>query len=197
MKNTIAIIATMLITLSASAQWNRINVGVDYAWQQTTLKFDGGLLYGRPDRAAHLNLGYRLWQHWEVGLYLGVQGASYSSSNTSSYNTAQGDPYTVTSFRDEQEWNLTTGVMVQYHILSFNKRNEWRLDGVVRLGFTPGGAEIDNFWGGLGMLYRLSEHTSLLINADMGTFRTGRLINRFLENGATPVRYTAGVQVAL
>ena len=36
----------------------------------------------------------------------------------------------------------------------------------------------------------------MLQNADMGTFRTSRFANRVLENGATPKRYTAGVQVA-
>lgn len=37
----------------------------------------------------------------------------------------------------------------------------------------------------------------MLQDADMGTFRTGRLINRVLENDTTPVRYTAGVLVEL
>ena len=197
MKNTIAIIATMLITLSASAQWNRINVGVDYAWQQTPLEFDGSLLYGRPDRTLHLNIGYRLWQHWEIGMYLGMQGAYYDNSGTFTDHTAQGEAYTVTYFRGEKEWHWTSGVMVQYHIIPFNKRNGRILDGVVRLGFTPGGIEIDNFWGGIGMLCRLTEHTSLLLNADIGTFRTGRFINHTLESGATAGRITAGVQVEL
>lgn len=36
----------------------------------------------------------------------------------------------------------------------------------------------------------------MLQDANTGTFRTGRFANRVLENGATPKRYTAGVQVA-
>ena len=197
MKKTIVIIATLLTAFTASAQWNRVNVGVDFAWQQTPLKFDRGFLYGRPDRALHLNIGYRLWQHWELGIYLGIQGADCYSSATSTYHTAQGDPYSVTYIDGIKEIQSTTGVMLQYYILPFNKRNEWRMDGVIRLGFTPGGIEIDNFWGGIGMLYRLTGHTSLHVNVDMGTFRPSRLINRMLENDFSPVRTSIGLQVEL
>ena len=195
MKKTIIAIAIAIIPLTASAQWERINVGVDYAWQETPLQFVGGL-FDRPDRSVHLNVNYRLWQHWEVGVYIGVQGASLSHGGTGTYYSPQGEVY-ITYLGGEKEWGLTNGVLVQYHILSFDHRKNQRLDGMVRLGFTPGGMEIDNIWGGLGFSYRLTQYTSLLLNTDFGSFRTGRLINHILENAEIPVRISAGVQVEL
>jgi len=187
MKKTIIAIAIAIMPLVASAQWDRINVGVDYAWQETPLQFDGGM-FDRPDHSVHFNVNYRLWQHWEVGVYIGVQGSSVYYGGT--------DAYEVTYVREEKGIQWTNGVLVQYHLLPFSERNR-RLDGVLRIGHTPGGVEIDNLWGGLGFSYRLTQHTSLLLNSDFGTFRTGRLINHILEKTEMPVRISAGVQVKL
>ena len=195
MKKTIIAIALSLMPLAASAQWNRINVGLDYAWQEMPLQFDGWLL-NRPGRSVHLNVGYRLWQHWEVGVYIGVQNGNLYNGGTSSYRTPQGERYDITYMDVTKGIEWTTGVLVQYHILPFSEGAQ-RMDGMFRLGFTPGGAEIDNFWGGMGISYKLSQHLSLLLNCDIGSFRPGRLINHVLEYDEVPVRTSVGVQVQL
>lgn len=197
MKKTIIAIAIAIIPLAASAQWERINVGVDYAWQQTPLQFNGGVLYGRPDRAAHLNVNYRLWQHWEMGFYIGLQGAGLHTGGNTTYYTPQGDSYEIIYLRGNLEWGWTNGVLVQYHILPFNNRKDQRIDATLRLGFTPGGMEIDNVWAGIGILYRMTNNTWLQMNADLGTFRSGRLINYILGDDAIPGRVSVGVQVEL
>lgn len=195
MKKTIIAIVIAIMPLAASAQWERINVGVDYAWQETPLQLDGGL-FNRPDRSIHLNLGYRLWQHWEVGVYIGMQGSNLYNGGTSVHTTPQGESYRNTYLEETKGIEWTNGIQVQYHILPFSEKARY-LDGVIRLGFTPGGAEIDNFWGGIGISCRLTQHLSLLINCDIGSFRPSRLINHMLERDEMPMRTSAGLQLTL
>ncbi len=68
---------------------------------------------------------------------------------------------------------------------------------MLRLGFTPGGSEIDNFWAGIGLSYRLGDHVSLLMNGDLGSFRPSRHINNILDYNQVPVRLSLGVNVNL
>lgn len=219
MKKTIAIIATALVVLSASAHniiglsdyktfglsehpntnhygfpGGRLTIGMDYAWQDTPVQFSGGLFVGRPDRSIHLNVGYRLWQHWEAGIYIAVQGGNCSSGGTF---LPQGGGYIITQLYVDKGVRWTNGVMVQYHIVPFQKRNDSKVDGVLRLGFTPGGEEIDNIWGGIGIIYSLADNVSLLMNGDLGSFRPSRLINNLMSYDAMPTRISLGLQVAL
>lgn len=192
MKKIIAIIATVLIALSASAQWNRLNIGVDYAWQDSPIRFEST----HPDRAVHLNIGYRLWQHWDVGVYIGVQYGYCYNGGTTTY-LLDGSECQNSYIQAIKGFCFTNGVQVQYHITPFRKLYEWRWDGMLRLGFTPGGSEIDNFWAGIGLSYRLGDHVSLLMNGDLGSFRPSRLINNILDYNQVPVRLSLGVNVNL
>ena len=157
------------MAMAQGFDWHRINIAVDASTQLTAtsvLQLGSGVLANRPNRSVSLAVNYRLWQHWEVGLYANLVGSNAMSSGGQDIGNGQSLQWIFVTNGYEVGW----GVTAQFHIIPYRFRHEMGLDMTLRLGFDFGEAEADNFWGGLRYTYNLSRHVALSASFDFGSF---------------------------
>ena len=203
MKKTviIAIAAAFIVHLSsftpARAQgfdWHRLNVAAEASFQPSVFQFGSGLLANHPERSVSLAVGYRLGQHWEVGLYTNLVGANAMSSGSQDIAAGQHVHWLYV----ENRYDLGLGATVQLHLVPYKMRHDVGFDMALRLGIDIGEAEADHIWGGLRWTYDLSRHVALTMSADIGSFYFGRTYNQLIgEKMKTGGRSSFGLQVEL
>lgn len=187
------------MAMAQGFDWHRFNIAVDASTQLTAtsvLQLGSGVLANRPNRSVSLAVNYRLWQHWEVGLYANLVGSNAMSSGGQNIGNGQSLQWIFVTNGYEVGW----GVTAQFHIIPYRFRHETGLDMTLRLGFDFGEAEADNFWGGLRYTYSLSRHVALSASFDFGSFYFGRTYNRLIDPDwhlDLNTRFSFGVQVEL
>lgn len=210
MKKTILICASILvfnlqfsISNSLRAQgfdWHRLNVGVNYSTQSpnfgsvSLLRGRSGLFAGHPARSFSLGVSYRLWGHFEAGLYASYMGAS-ANSGTGKRDLGGGQSLQTMYFKDGADFGW--GAVVQVHLVPYKYRHEIGIDMSARLGFDFSGLEADNAWFGIGWDYWISKHVSLTWSADFGSFRYSRMENALNGSNMWGGRLAMGVRVEL
>ena len=75
----------------------RVSMDVDYSFQPSVLQFRSGLLHNHPERSAHLQLNYRLWRRWEVGMYASISGSQIGYSGSENRGTGSLDKMSYTT----------------------------------------------------------------------------------------------------
>ena len=180
--------------------WHRLNVTIDYSTQSSAfnavslLQGRSGLFAGHPASSLNVGVGYRLWGHFEAGLYANYSGAS-ATSGTGNRDLGNGQTLQTVYFKDESAFGW--GALVQVHLVPYKYRHEIGIDMRARLGFDFSGVEADNFWGGIGWNFWISKHVSLTFGADFGSFRYGRMENALMGNKMWGGRLTLGAHVEL
>lgn len=180
--------------------WHRLNVTIDYSTQSpaflslSMLQGRSGLFAGHPASSLNIGVGYRLWGHFEAGLYANYSGAS-ATSGTGKRDLGNGQTLQTVYFEDGSAFGW--GALVQVHLVPFKYRHEIGVDMSARLGFDFSGVEADNFWGGIGWNFWISKHVSLTFGVDLGSFRYGRMENALNGSNMWGGRLTLGAQVEL
>ena len=180
--------------------WHRLNVTIDYSTQSpafnavSLLQGRSGLFAGHPASSLNIGVGYRLWGHFEAGLYANYSGAS-ATSGTGNRDLGNGQTLQTVYFKDGSAFGW--GALVQVHLVPFKYRHEIDVDMRARLGFDFSGVEADNFWGGIGWNFWISKHVSLTFGFDFGSFRYSRMENALMGNKIWGVRLTLGAHVEL
>ena len=180
--------------------WHRLNVSIDYSTQSpaflslSLLQGRSGLFAGHPASSLNIGVGYRLWGHFEAGLYANYSGAS-ATSGTGKRDLGNGQTLQTVYFKDESAFGW--GALVQVHLVPFKYRHEIGVDMSARLGFDFSGVEADNFWGGIGWNFWISKHVSLTFGVDLGSFRYGSMENALNGGKMWGGRLTLGAQVEL
>lgn len=180
--------------------WHRLNVSIDYSTQSPPLysflilQGRSGLFAGHPASSLNIGVGYRLWGHFEAGLYANYSGAS-ATSGTGNRDLGNGQTLQTVYFKDESAFGW--GALVQVHLVPFKYRHEIGVDMSARLGFDFSGVEADNFWGGIGWNFWISKHVSLTLGVDLGSFRYSRMENALNGSNMWGGRFTLGAQVEL
>lgn len=180
--------------------WHRLNVSIDYATQSpafiavSLLQGRSGLFAGHPASSLNIGVGYRLWGHFEAGLYANYSGAS-ATSGTGNRDLGNGQTLQTVYFKDGSAFGW--GALVQVHLVPYKYRHEIGLDMRARLGFDFSGVEADNFWGGIGWNFWISKHVSLTFGVDLGSFRYSRMENALMGSKMWGGRLILGAQVEL
>ena len=180
--------------------WHRLNVSIDYSTQSpafqslSMLQGRSGLFAGHPASSLNIGVGYRLWGHFEAGLYANYTGAS-ATSGTGKRDLGNGQTLQTVYFKDESAFGW--GALVQVHLVPYKYRHEIGIDMKARLGFDFSGVEADNFWGGIGWNFWISKHVSLTFGADFGSFRYSRMENALNGSKMWGARLTLGAHVEL
>jgi len=180
--------------------WHRLNVTIDYSTQSpafnavSLLQGRSGLFAGHPASSLNIGVGYRLWGHFEAGLYVNYTGAS-ATSGTGNRDLGNGQTLQTVYFNDGSAFGW--GALVQVHLVPYKYRHEIGIDMSARLGFDISGLEADNAWFGIGWDYWISKHVSLTWSADFGSFRYSRMENALMGNKMWGGRLTLGAHVEL
>ena len=180
--------------------WHRLNVTIDYSTQSpafnavSLLQGRSGLFAGHPASSLNIGVGYRLWGHFEAGLYANYSGAS-ATSGTGNRDLGNGQTLQTVYFKDGSAFGW--GALVQVHLVPYKYRHEIGIDMSARLGFDISGLEADNAWFGIGWDYWISKHVSLTWSADFGSFRYSRMENALMGNKMWGGRLTLGAHVEL
>lgn len=165
--------------------WGRMSLGVDYSFQASAMQLGSGLLRNHPERSTHLQLNYRLWRRWEVGVYASVRGSEigYSGrSNNMGYVSI------------ENGYDVGWGAVVQWHLIPYHEKKSMDIDIVFRLGMDIPQMEADIWWGGLGYYYSIDKHLSIFLFCDFGTFRFGRMNDFVTGQNTWNPRFSIGLQ---
>ncbi len=180
--------------------WHRLNVTIDYSTQSpafnavSLLQGRSGLFAGHPASSLNVGVGYRLWGHFEAGLYANYSGAS-ATSGTGNRDLGNGQTLQTVYFKDGSAFGW--GALVQVHLVPYKYRHEIGIDMSARLGFDFSGLEADNAWFGIGWDYWISKHVSLSWSADLGSFRYSRMENALNGSNMWGGRLAMGVRVEL
>ena len=178
--------------------WHRLNVTIDYSTQSpafnavSLLQGRSGLFAGHPASSLNIGVGYRLWGHFEAGLYANYSGAS-ATSGTGNRDLGNGQTLQTVYFKDGSAFGW--GALVQVHLVPYKYRHEIGIDMSARLGFDISGLEADNAWFGIGWDYWISKHVSLTWSADFGSFRYSRMENALNGSNMWGGRLAMGVRV--
>lgn len=188
----------LMLHASAQAQgfdWGRVGVGVDCSYQPSTLLFRSGLLRNHPERSAHLQLNYRLWRRWEVGVYTNIRGSEISYSGNEVWGTGSSDKMSFVAV--ENGYEVGWGTLVQWHAIPYDEKNNLDVDIVLRAGMDISQLEADIWWGGIGVYYQVDKHLSLYLCDDFGTFHYGRMNDVVVNQSTWHWRFSLGVQLQL
>ena len=102
------------MAMSQGFDWHRINIAVDASTQLTAtsvLQLGSGVLANRPNRSVSLAVNYRLWQHWEVGLYANLVGSNAMSSGGQEIGNGQSLQWIFVTNGYEVGWGVTAQYM--------------------------------------------------------------------------------------
>lgn len=173
----------------------RVSMDVDYSFQPSVLQFRSGLLHNHPERSAHLQLNYRLWRRWEVGMYASISGSQIGYSGSENRGTGSLDKMSYTTV--ENGYEMGWGAVVQWHMIPYDEKNSLNADITLRVGMDIAEIEADSFWGGIGVFYHVDKHLSLYLFDDFGTFHFGRTNDFVIDQSTWHMRCSVGVQLHL
>ncbi len=173
--------------------WHRFNITADFSFQPSLLHHGSGILKNHPERAFHAGINYRIARHWEVGLYADLVGATAWQSAYERH----GDVVVWRMLGFTNQYQVGFGTLVQFHSVSFEKRNRVGIDMILRLGMDLYETEADRFWGGVGFIHRFSRHMAVTFSTDFGTFYYGRQHDMITGVDSWHLRTSVGVQVEL
>lgn len=207
MKKTFKIIIAAILFFSAgclsslchaqSGLLERTNVGLSFnSLKSVNFSFGNGVLKGHPERSVDLTAGVRLWQHLELGAVLSLQGASATgSSGVYRPSTAPNVDFYYLQW-DDNRYHLGGGVILQLHLVKFDKRfqRDNKIDLLLRGGWGHG-AQVDGFWFGFSEEFRISRQLVWYMGADYGDFPFSHL--KQVADGESAWRFTTGLKLSL
>ena len=157
-----------------SSLWQRIELGTSFNYMNSAyFRFGPGLLANHPERAIDATASIHIWNHFEAGAYLSLQGASpFGTSRNEPVASGSDDRLYVIGW-DGNGLQFSGGAFFAAHLLGY--LDVKGLDVVARVGLGLGG-QTDGAWFGVGFEYAVSNQLRLSLMADFGGMPAANLL---------------------
>ena len=132
--------------------WHRLNVSIDYSTQSpaflslSLLQGRSGLFAGHPASSLNIGVGYRLWGHFEAGLYANYSGAS-ATSGTGKRDLGNGQTLQTVYFKDESAFGGRGGPKLTTSSITTTKKRKMLTSQLGDISPGRGGTKLG---GGIG-----------------------------------------------